>query len=410
MSETIKSPQPGTIDRRKFVQGTAAVATGLIAPHIPELRTTVEAQETGDYAPLREIATSRGINVGSMYNVDIMRSQKELKRHFNTVMSAGYLNWGEAGAPRFALRTSESSYNFGNAQKASRYAEDNNMRHEAHHLVWGAPNKVPRWLTEGGYSPDQLMGIVHDHVVTVAEKFKGQTHAYSVINEPFDDNGNYKPEDFWVNNSPLSNGVDPDYISIALNTAREVDPDAKLFINDAANEFLTNYWGNRNARADAMYNLIARLKDSGVPVDGVGMQMHLDAMMLPDEGTAAWRAEELQANMERFKNDLGVEVFITEFDIKMHNFANQVSADVGYQNEVQGLAYRYLVRAALASGACKNIGIFGVSDASHIDNWVDADWSGGEASNPVLLDDDYQPKPAYNAVVEELSVLPELGK
>lgn len=67
--------------------------------------------------------------------------------------------------------------------------------------------------------------------------------------------------------------------------------------------------------------------------------------------------------MERFKTDLGVNVYITEFDVKVHG----LDGDREPKLERQALIYRYMIRAALASGACRGISFFGASGSLHVD-------------------------------------------
>ena len=62
-----------------------------------------------------------------------------------------------------------------------------------------------------------------------------------------------------------------------------------------------------NAKSTALYNLVKSLKDRGVPIDGVGLQAHLILGQVPST---------LRQNIQRFA-DLGVDVAITELDIRM---------------------------------------------------------------------------------------------
>lgn len=56
-----------------------------------------------------------------------------------------------------------------------------------------------------------------------------------------------------------------------------------------------------------MLNLVKDLKSRGVPIDGVGIQAHLIVGQVPGD---------LKANIQRFA-DVGVEVALTELDIRM---------------------------------------------------------------------------------------------
>jgi GH35 family endo-1,4-beta-xylanase len=83
--------------------------------------------------------------------------------------------------------------------------------------------------------------------------------------------------------------------------AHAADPGALLFYNDAEGETL-------NAKSDAIYAMVKDFKRRGVPIDGVGLQMHLFDVH-PDIASIA-------ANIARFTS-LGVQVHITEMDVSL---------------------------------------------------------------------------------------------
>src|SRR5437016_5137136 len=91
------------------------------------------------------------------------------------------------------------------------------------------------------------------------------------------------------------------YIDYAFKWAREADPDGKLFYNDTGGEGL-------GAKSDKVYALVKGLKDRGVPIDGVGLQMHLN-LNNPISGKA------VLTNLQRLAG-LGLDVHITEMDIQ----------------------------------------------------------------------------------------------
>lgn len=77
------------------------------------------------------------------------------------------------------------------------------------------------------------------------------------------------------------NTIGESYVSIALRAARAADPNAKLYIN----EYNTDGTG---AKSLAMYNLVAKLKTQGVPIDGIGVQAHLISGSVPDTIQTNW--------------------------------------------------------------------------------------------------------------------------
>jgi endo-1,4-beta-xylanase len=162
-----------------------------------------------------------------------------------------------------------------------------------------------------------------------------------------------------------------DYIDEAFYAARAADPSAKLFLNDFQNE-------GKNDVSDAMYAYVKDAKARGVPIDGVGFQMHID-------GTHPPVKNEVVSNMKRF-GELGVEVYVTEFDVNM----NDVKADDKAKNKIQADTYYDMMRACIESGHCHSFAILGITDKETWYNYL-----GLADARPLPFDRAYNPKPAY---------------
>src|SRR4030095_8940714 len=83
----------------------------------------------------------------------------------------------------------------------------------------------------------------------------------------------------------------------------DADPDVKLYYNDFDIE-------NAGAKADAAYQMLSDFKARGVPIDGVGMQMHTRST---NEDPSL---SEFVANLERLLS-LGLEVSLSEMDVRV---------------------------------------------------------------------------------------------
>ena len=101
----------------------------------------------------------------------------------------------------------------------------------------------------------------------------------------------------------------------------QADPKALLFYNDY------NIGGEdgSNAKADAAFALAQQLLDQDVPIDGVGIQGHLDTQF-------GWSPQRLQQDMERYAS-LGLKVAITEVDVR--TFVNDATDQVPTDNLAQ---------------------------------------------------------------------------
>jgi endo-1,4-beta-xylanase len=154
-----------------------------------------------------------------------------------------------------------------------------------------------------------------------------------------------------------------------------------LFYNEAEGEGL-------NHKSDAIYAMVKDFKRRGVPIDGVGLQMHIP-MFYADIPAVA-------ANIARL-SALGLQVHITELDVSLPLDSNGLSSadDLNRQADV----YRGIVRACLNSPGCTAIQTWGFTDKY---SWIGSH-SRGARGQALPFDRAYQPKAAYRAVLDELS-------
>lgn len=92
--------------------------------------------------------------------------------------------------------------------------------------------------------------------------------------------------------------------------------------------------------------------------------------------------------------DLGVNVAYTELDVRF----NTSSGDIAAKLETQADVYVNVFQSCLNNARCIGITIWGASDKY---SWIPGVFSGeGEA---LLWDDNYQKKPAYQAVLNAIN-------
>ena len=125
--------------------------------------------------------------------------------------------------------------------------------------------------------------------------------AWDVVNEGLDEHGN--PKDSIRSNKP-GVGVSQKgtaYIEQAFRWAHDADPDAMLFYNDNGGEGL-------GQKSDAVFAMLKDFKQRGVPIDGVGLQMHIFKL--------DFDASAVAANIARL-TALGLQVDLTEFEVSL---------------------------------------------------------------------------------------------
>ncbi|KAH9902641.1 endo-1,4-B-xylanase A [Cubamyces lactineus] len=295
-------------------------------------------------------------------------------KEFGQITPANSMKWD-------ATEPSQGQFTFSGGDQIANLAKTNGQLLRGHNCVWY--NQLPSWVSNGKFTAAQLTDIIQTHCGTLVGHYKGQViltvarmlttifrsqDAWDVINEPFNDDGTWRSDVFY-------NTLGTDFVPIALQAARAADPNAKLYINDYNIE-------QSGAKATAMLNLVKQLKADGVPIDGVGFQCHFIVGEVP--GT-------FQQVLEQF-TALGVEVAITELDIRMTLPATQASL------QQQQKDYQTVVQACMNVEGCVGITVWDFTDKY---SWVPNTFPGQGEACP--WDQNLQKKPAYTGITTALS-------
>ncbi|MBO2448833.1 endo-1,4-beta-xylanase [Actinomadura barringtoniae] len=307
---------------------------------------------------LGELAAAKGRYFGSATDNPELSDAPyvaTLGREFNAITPGNAMKWD-------ATEPQRGQFSFAKGDEIVALAQKNGQKVRGHTLVWHS--QLPSWVSNGGFPAAELRSILQNHVTTVASHYKGQVMHWDVVNEPFNDDGTFRDSVFY---STLGQS----YIADALRAARAADPGAKLYINDYNTDGI-------GAKSDAMYNLVKSLKSQGVPIDGVGFQGHLALQYgLPSQ---------VQQNLQRFA-DLGVDVAITELDIRMVLPADSAKLST------QAAWYSDVTKACLAVSRCVGITVWDYTDKY---SWIPGVFPGQGAALP--YDENLAPKPAYAAL------------
>lgn len=325
--------------------------------------------------PLKELAERKGIQVGSFASLKYLRERAYtdiLASEFDYAIIDGEPNWRFENA---TLRPTKDTFDFTDLDKVFDFADQNNMPVRVQHMLWGDDKWLPDWLTQGNFTKAELLDIIHNHIATIGARYKGKVREYTVVNEAFSrelkTGGN---KDWWGEH------IGREYIDDAFIWAKQADPNAVLILNDFGNE-------TEGDISNLMYDYIKDAKARGVPIDALGMQMHISSENAPS-------TDKVVANMKRFA-DLGVKIYITEFDVNMHDAKG--SDDEKDQRQAQ--IYSDMMQACLTVGpnVCPNFGFLGLVDRQSWYNGI-----GLDDANPLLFRSDYTPKPAFFAVRDTL--------
>jgi endo-1,4-beta-xylanase len=324
---------------------------------------------------LRELAEQRAVRIGAA--VDPSRFTEAayadtLAREFNQAEPENAMKFGP-------IHPGLATYNFTQPDAIVAFARAHNMAVRGHTLVWY--NQNPSWLTGGGYTPAQLSGILQDHIKTVVGHFAGKIYAWDVVNEAFNDDGTFRST-IW-SDAPGIGLPGTAYIEQAFRWARATDPKALLFYNDYSAELT-------NAKSDTIYEMAQDFKTRGVPLDGIGLQMHFT--------TSTGSLASIESNIKRI-TDLGLEVQITELDVRLpvDSSGTATAANLATQAQI----YRDVVALCLKFSRCTAIQTWGFTDKY---SWVPGTFAGMGAA--LEFDAAYRPKQAYDSIAAALKTVP----
>jgi endo-1,4-beta-xylanase len=328
------------------------------------------ARELG--APLRELAAAHGVEVGTA--IDVWPPLHDIG--FESLLGEQFDSMAPTEFYWATTRGEDEDYFFMPADLIVNYAFVHGQTANGYFLVWDF--ELPRWVTDIAGSGDEeaLGAVLDDHVRTLVDRYQGRVKAWVVVNEAIwgpDETGG---EGAVFAESIWSDVLGSEYIERAFRVAREADPDAILLYNETGAEAL-------GEKSDFLHDMASDFIAREVPIDGIGLQFHIDAAAPPDMA-------DVKANMERF-GALGLDVYITELDVSLATVDGTETEKLALQANL----YAGVLDVCLSVPACRSYTVFGFSDRYGWDELGDA--------TPLIFDDAYQPKPAYFAIQSALA-------
>jgi len=285
----------------------------------------------------------------------------------------------------------QGMWDFSGADRIVDYAETHDMRIRGHALVWGRRystigtvggdwTATPAWVHNGDFSRAEMIEIMNEYIETVVRHYGDRVDEWVVVNE----SASWEPGGGFGDNV-WKEKLGEDYVELAFRKAREVAPNAVLILNEYGGDYLHQ---TTFGMEDNIYRHVKRLVKRGVPIDAVGLQFHLAIPPEPWENPPT--VERTVGNFERF-GDLGLDVYVTELDVKIQEPITQEKLD--RQAEI----YAMVMEAVLESDDCNSVCVWGYSDRY---SWIPG-WFPGY-SGACMFDKFIEPKPAYYSVVEAM--------
>ena len=277
--------------------------------------------------------------------------------------------------------------NFNSYKTGMEYAKQHGIAVRGHTLVWHS--QTPEWFfyenydTKGQLADRELMlkrmeNYIKDVIEWTETNYPGVIYAWDVVNEAVADYFGQGAAPMRQEDSLWYQVIGEDFAEKAFAYARKYtklyakDRDIKLFYNDY-NEYFP-------AKRDGIVALLKPIKEAG-NIDGVGMQSHFDTKR-PLEGDSGYMTA-----VRKFRDELGLELHVTELDIGIAE---------GDTRESQGQYYQEFMEALLKEkrdGAnITSVTFWGLTDG--------LSWRAEEQC--LLFDDDLSRKPAFEGVVNAI--------
>ncbi|HTF82906.1 MAG TPA: endo-1,4-beta-xylanase [Cytophagales bacterium] len=305
-----------------------------------------------------------------------------IQRHFNTLTPENILKWQ-------LVHPEADTYNFTLPDQYVSLGEKDSMFIVGHTLVWHSQlSSYVQSITDS----NQMEQAMQTHIRKVMGRYRGRIHGWDVVNEALNEDGTLRESIFFK-------VMGPDYIKKAFKFAQETDPACELYYNDYNIEL--------KPKRQGAIKIIKELKAEGIRIDGVGIQGHWN-LQSPS-------LEEIEQSIIDYAK-LGVKVMITELDITvLPNPWDLKGADVNQNFEGSPFMNPYpsslpdSVEILLAKryeaifkifikhkDKIERVTFWGLHDG---DSWLN-DWPiKGRTNYPLLFDRKYQPKRAYNALL-----------
>ncbi len=311
--------------------------------------------------PLKKFARARGRQIGTLISMEALEAdpnyRSRLLEQFDSATISG-IYWTHKGPNRF---------DFSNTDPLVDFAFENRLIIRGQSLVFHG--LMPDWIEKEERTKAQAEQILHEYISTVVGHYRGKVNAWVVVNEAINADGTLR-NTYWLRT------IGPDYIEKSFAWAHKADPEALLIYNDYHME-------RYEAKQQAVFELVKDFTSRGVPIHGVGFQLHFELGSVPP-------GERLESRMKPF-SDIGLLVYITELDVMLKEPA---SADHLKQ---QAEIYARVMNACLRVPNCLHFSTWGFTDKY---SWIPRHFPG--YGSALLFDENYRPKPAYYQLLDSL--------
>jgi endo-1,4-beta-xylanase len=348
-----------------------------------------DALARDDEESLCGVARRNGLHFGAAVRIEDLAREHDLRgavlRECTHLTPETAFKWD-------AIESSPGALSFQAADALLAFAVQQGLQIHGHTLLWHGA--TPAWAAHALLETGNWR-LVQSHFERVLGRYGHAISHWDVINEPIETG--YRMDG--LRPSVFLRAFGPDYIPRALWEARQLAPRATLMINEFSLEYDTPV--DRHRRYHFL-KLLERLRHAGVPLDGVGLQSHLELAKGPFPAQAF-------AAFVREISDLGLFIVVSELDVKEHDYVAPVEQR---DHLVADATARYL-DVVLGHSAVRGVTTWGLSDrhswlklqaadfARYPAAWRDGSSPGANRGLP--FDAGMRRKPMYRAIAGALS-------
>ena len=301
-------------------------------------------------------------------NVTNAEQQALIKREFNSMTCENDMK-PEPTEPN------EGQFNWENADRIANFCRANGIKLRGHCLMWHS--QIGRWMTSDNPTKEVFYQRMKNHIQAIVSRYKDVVYCWDVVNEAMTDDKNAEDP---YRQSVMYKLCGDEFIAKAFQFAREADPKALLFYND--------YNECDPVKSKRIFNMVKKMKDAGVPIDGIGMQGHYN-IYGPTE-------KEVDDAITLYKT-IVKHIHVTELDIRVNE---EMGGQLRFSRE--GVNVTDSVKQHLADQYARIFRVFrkhkDVVDCVTFWNLGDRDSWLGAANYPLPFDSEYKPKMAYEYI------------
>ena len=316
-----------------------------------------------------------------------------IKKHFNSLTPENVMK------PAL-IQPEEGKFNWAEADKIVDFAQANGMKVRGHTLCWH--NQTGEWMfkdSDGNQASKELvLARLKEHITQVVSRYKGKIYAWDVVNEAID---NLDPS-IGYRQTQWYEICGDEFIAKAFQWAHEADPDAVLFYNE--------YNTENPVKREKTYEMLKKMLDQGVPINGVGIQAHwnigspkhVGQLNQPGEGDfiiPGSSEDAIRESIDKFSS-LGLSVQVTELDVTIYTSRTD-TLNLGFTPEREQRQIDFYKKAFEVFREKKDV-LTGVTfwNLSDRSSWLDRRTPRRGKAYPLLFDENDQPKKVFWEVVK----------